>query len=160
MLPLAEYLSNSYHPDCEYIDGVLKDRMTGEIDHSDAQSRLLAATRISGFWSGAAVRVHVRSERVRVPDVTIVKGGMPSGRIITAPPEVVVEVLSPEDRAADILDKIADYLAFGIPCVWVIRPETRQAWIHTSEGAREVKDGVLRNPAGDVVIPLAAIFAG
>ena len=44
-------------------------------------------------------------------------------------------------------------------CVWVINPETRRAWILTSDGSREAKDGVLRNPAGDLEIPLAAIFA-
>jgi hypothetical protein len=31
--------------------------------------------------------------------------------------------------------------------------------MHTGEGSREVKDGVLRNPAGDLAVPLAAIFA-
>lgn len=36
--------------------------------------------------------------------------------------------------------------------------ETRRAWIHTSEGSREAKDGVLRNAAGDLAVPLAAIF--
>lgn len=29
------------------------------------------------------------------------------------------------------------YLAFGIPCVWLIHPETRRAWIHNEEGSRE-----------------------
>ena len=81
------------------------------------------------------------------------------GRVITLPPEVTIEVLSPDDRASDIQDKIDDYLAFGVACVWVIRTDTRRAWIHTDEGSREAKDGVLRNPAGDIAVPLAAIFA-
>jgi hypothetical protein len=42
--------------------------------------------------------------------------------------------------------------------VWVINPETRRAWVHTGEGSREAKDGVLRNPAGDLAVPLAAVF--
>ena len=93
-----------------------------------------------------------------MPDVTIVRGGKPMGRVITTPPEIVVEVLSPDDRATDMQDKVDDYLAFGIPCVWVLRPETQRAWIHTVDAAREVRDGMLRNPAGDVVVPLSAIF--
>jgi Uma2 family endonuclease len=159
-VPLSEYLGHTYDPDCEYIDGVLVDRNVGEISHSDAQSALNAYVRyeVSGFWSGVEVRVQVKAERFRIPDVTIVRGGKPAGRNITGPPEITVEILSPDDRAAEIQDKIDDYLAFGVPCVWVIRTDTRRAWIYTKEGSREAMDSVLRNPAGDVEVPLSAIF--
>ena len=160
LVPVSEYLTQTYDPDCEYIDGILQERNVGEISHSDAHGRtyLFVQTQFRGFWSGVEVRVQVKPGRYRVPDVTIVRGGKPAGRIITAPPEVAVEVLSPDDRAADIQDKIDDYLAFGVPCVWVIRTDSRRAWIHTNDGSHEAKDGVLRNPAGDIAVPLAAIF--
>jgi Uma2 family endonuclease len=160
-VPLSEYLSTIYHPDCDYIEGSLQERNVGEISHGWAQTALVvyACTQTRGFWSCVEVRVQIKADRFRVPDVTIVRGGKPSGRIVTAPPEVAVEVLSPEDRAAVIQEKIDDYLGFGVPCVWVIDPEKRRAWVHTSEGSREVRDGVLRNPAGDLAVPLAAIFA-
>lgn len=161
LVPVSEYLEQTYDPDCEYIEGILQERNVGEIGHSDAQSAVNAYIRyqVNGFWSGVEVRVQIKADRFRIPDVTIVRGGKPSGRIITAPPEVVVEVLSPDDRMVDIINKIDDYLAFGIPCVWVILPETPRAWIHTIDGAREAKDGFLRNPAGDLLVPLSAIFA-
>jgi Uma2 family endonuclease len=160
LVPLAEYLGHTYHPDREYIDGMLQERNVGEIDHGDAQTALAVFIRnqTPGFWAVVEVRVQVRAERFRIPDVTIVRGGKPSGRIITAPPEVAVEVLSPDDRAADIQDKIDDYLSFGISSVWVINPETRRAWMHTSDGSHEAKDGILRNPVGDLEVPLSAIF--
>jgi len=97
-------------------------------------------------------------ERFRVPDVVIVRGGRPAGRIITSTPEIAVEVLSPDDRAADVQGKIDDYLQFGIPAVWLIDPERQRAWIHTKEGAREALDRVLRNPAGGLEVPLSAVF--
>ena len=133
----------------------------GEISHSEAQGQLylFVQTQVHGFWAGVEVRVQVKAERYRVPDVTIVRGGKPGGRIISSPPEVVVEVLSPEDRALSMQGRIDDYLAFGIPCVWVIDPEQRRAWVHTVAGSREVRDGWLRNVAGDVEVPLAAVFA-
>ena len=160
LMPLSEYLGQTYHPDCDYVDGNLEERNVGEISHSDAQSALNAYVRyrVPGFWSGVEVRVQVKADRYRVPDVTITRGGKPAGRMITLPPEVAVEVLSPEDRAAGVQERIDDYLAFGVACVWVINPENRRAWVHTSEGSREAKDGVLRNPAGDVTVPLAAVF--
>ena len=161
LVSVAEYLGHTYDPDREYLEGVLQERNVGEVGHSEAQTALVvyARTKINGFWSAVEVRIQVKSERYRIPDVTIVRGGRPPDRVITDPPEIAVEVLSPDDRASDLQDKIDDYLAFGIPCVWVIRPETRRAWIYTADGTREARDGLLRNPANDVVIPLASIFA-
>ena len=160
VVPLAEYLGQTYHPDREYVDGVVQERNVGEINHGETQSALNAyvRTQILGFWSAVEVRVQVKADRYRIPDVTIVRGGKPAGRFIIAPPEIAVEVLSPDDRLSDVQDKIDDYLAFGVACVWVINPESRRAWIHTSDAAREAKDGFLRNPAGDVSVPLRAVF--
>lgn len=160
LVPIQEYLHRSYEPDCEYVEGVLVERNAGEIGHGDAQGRICAFvwTQVPGFWAGVAVRVQVKRDRIRVVDISIMRGRRPEGRIITSPPEVAVEVLSPDDRAADLQEKIDDYLAFGIPCVWVIDPESRRASIHTSDGSREAKDRVLRNVAGDLEVPLAAVF--
>ena len=160
LVPVSEYLGKTYHPDCEYVEGVLLERNVGELSHGRAQTVLAAYVlyRVAGFWAVVEVRVQVKAERFRIPDVSIVRGGMPAGRIITAPPEVAVEVLSPDDRMSDVQDKIDDYLGFGVSCVWIIQPESGRAWVHTNEESREVKDGVLRNPAGDLVIPLEAIF--
>ena len=30
-VPLSEYIENVYHPDCEYIDGELRERNAGEL---------------------------------------------------------------------------------------------------------------------------------
>lgn len=160
LVPLSEYLGKTYHPDCDYLEGVLKERNVGEMSHGAAQTKLAAYVlyMIRGFWAVVEVRVQIKADRFRIPDVTIIRGGMPSERTFTLPPEIAVEVLSPDDRAADIQEKIDDYLAFGTPCVWVINPETRRAWIHANDGSREAKDGVLRNPAGDIEVPLSAIF--
>ena len=112
-----------------------------------------------GIWAGVEVRVQVKKTRFRIPDVTVVAGAKPAEPIIRKPPAIAVEVLSPDDRAGDLEDKIADYLAFGIPYVWVINPESRRAYVHTQDGSREVKDGFLRAESIKVEVPLAEIFA-
>jgi len=160
LVPLSDYLDHTTDPDCEYMEGRLVERNVGEISHGDAQGRTYAWVLKNGpgFWAGVEIRVQIRPDRFRVPDVVVVRGGRPQGRIITSPPDVAVEVLSPEDRAADVQDKIDDYLQFGIPAVWLIDPERRRAWIHTREGAREALDRVLRNFAGDLEVPLSAVL--
>ncbi len=160
LVPPSDYLSRTTDPDCEYLEGRLVERNVGEIRHGGAQGRTYAFMLLNcpGFWAGVEIRVQIRSDRFRVPDVVVVRGGRPPGRIITSPPEVAVEVLSPEDRAADVQDKIDDYLQFGVQTVWLIDPERQRAWIHTKEGAHEAFDRILRNAAGDVQVPLSAVF--
>jgi hypothetical protein len=126
LVPLADYLVRTTDPDCDFVDGHLVERYVGEIGHGDAQGRIYALLNGRGFWSGVEIRVQVRADRFRVPDVVVVRGGRPAGRVITAPPEVAVEVLSPEDRAIDLQAKINDYLQFGISTVWVVDPERQR----------------------------------
>ena len=165
VVSLADYLRHTIvdqtmNPDCDYLEGRLEERNAGGISHGDAQGRTYAFVLFNGrgFWAGVAIRVQVRPDRYRVPDVVIVRGGRPPGRIITDPPELAVEILSSGDRAAGIQDKIDDYLRFGISAVWLIDLERQRAWLHTPEGAHEVMDRVLRNPAGDLELPLSAVF--
>ena len=44
------------------------------------------------------LRIQVAATRFRVPDVTVLDRAQPTEQIITKPPLVVFEVLSPEDR--------------------------------------------------------------
>ncbi len=58
----------------------------------------------------------------------------------------------------DMQDRIDDYLAFGVPCVWVLNPRSRKAYICTSGQMIEAIDGVLRAPGTDIAAPLAELF--
>ena len=160
LVPIRDYLGHTTDPDSEYVDGYLVHRNVVEISHGDAQGRAYAFVlpNSRGYCAGVEIRVQVRPNRFRVSDVVVVRGGCRLGRIITAPPEVAVEVLSPEDRASDLQDKIDDYIDFGVACVWVIDPDRQRAWIHTKAGGREALDRVLRNSAGDLEVPRSAVF--
>jgi Uma2 family endonuclease len=47
-------------------------------------------------------------------------------------PDLAVEVLSPTDRARQVLDKVGEYLEAGVRLVWVIDPERRSAVVYRS----------------------------
>ncbi|HET9321320.1 MAG TPA: Uma2 family endonuclease [Bryobacteraceae bacterium] len=163
LVSVEEYLRTSFpDADREYIDGRIVERNVGEVDHSDVQSSILHYVRThykKRVWAGVAVRIQLRKTRFRIPDVTIMLGAKPAESIIRQPPVIAVEVLSPDDRAGDLEEKINDYLAFGIPYIWVINPETRRAYIHTSAGSHEAKGGVLRAESSGIEVPLSEIFA-
>jgi len=161
LVSVAEYLGQTYHPDVDYLEGTLLERNVGEIGHSDLQTALAAFVRFRcpGYWAGVELRMQVKSERFRVPDVVILRGGRPEGSILTSPPLVAVEVLSPSDRMHEMQSRIDDYLAFGATAVWVLDPISHRAFINTHGAALEVLDGYLTTPADvDLKVPLNALF--
>lgn len=44
---------------------------------------------------------------------------------LDVPPELVVEVLSPDDRRGEVMEKLEEYLAMGVDVVWIVDPEHR-----------------------------------
>jgi len=60
------------------------------------------------------------------------KGPMPRGYPDVAP-ELVFEVLSPDDRWVNISAKITEYLVAGVKLVYVVDPERRQAMLSRPE---------------------------
>jgi Uma2 family endonuclease len=158
---VEEYVGTTYHPDRDYIDGELLERNVGEVDHGRLQillaGYLLNREKLWGITAFTEVRVQVKPTRFRVPDVTVVAGPKPKTRILREPPLLCIEVLSPEDRTERTQETIEDYLAFGVPCVWLVNPRTRRGFIYTSEGMHEAKDGILRVAGTPIEVPLAEL---
>jgi Uma2 family endonuclease len=161
LVSVSEYLQTSYRPDCEYIDGEVRERNMGELDHSRLQmllSRYLSNREVQwGIIVLPEQRVQVKSTRFRVPDVTVIAGPLPATPILIDPPFLCIEILSRGDSMYDVQERIDDYLAFGVQHVWVIDPRTRRAFEYTSDGIREVKDGILRTKNPDIELPLSAM---
>ena len=157
-VPLSEYLNTSYRPDCDYVDGDLVERNLGEAEHSLLQISLGAWFFINrkrlGITAYTEQRVQVKAMRFRIPDITVVAGQGPTTGIIKNPPFLCVEVLSPEDRFTKVRERVADYLEFGVPYVWVIDPVTKLATIYTQDGAREIRDGLLTTVNPDITVNL------
>lgn len=64
----------------------------------------------------------------------------------------MVEILSPHDRAGEILAKVGDWLDAGARRVWVVDPERRVARVYRLDGTEDVisDDGAL---LGEDVLP-------
>jgi Uma2 family endonuclease len=160
LISVEKYLNTSYSDgDRDYIDGKVLERNVGEVDHSDIQGRIYAyfLSQYREYWPGVETRVQVSATRFRVPDVVLVRGGKPSTRVITQPPVLAVEVLSPDDRVTDLQDKIDDYLRFGVSCVWVIDPRMLRGTVYTAGSISEARDGVLVVPGTEIVCRLQAL---
>jgi Uma2 family endonuclease len=161
LISVGEYLSTDYSPDCDFVDGVLEDRHVGERDHGLLQAALIVWFSGRRKELGTAVipeqRVQVSASRYRIPDVCVTLG-LPDEQIFTSPPFLCIEILSPEDQMGRVLAKIADYLNFGVPYVWVIDPRKRSATVYTANEVLPVSDGILRAQNPDIALPLSDLF--
>jgi Uma2 family endonuclease len=162
LISVEEYLSTSFpNSDCEYVDGVVVERNLGEKDHSSLQAKFIVFFALENKFRTFAYpeqRVQVKQTRFRVPDVCIYLEE-PSEQIFTTPPFLVIEILSKDDRASDLQEKIDDYLEFGVPWVWTIDPRRRLGSIHTANGSHEPKDRILRTHNPDINASLDHLFA-
>jgi len=89
------------------------------------------------FAAETGFKIHVDPDTVRAPDIAFVAkervppAGVPRGYWELAP-DLVVEVVSPNDSAADVQDKIEEWLNAGVRRVWVVYPDTQTIHIYRS----------------------------
>lgn len=127
----------------ELVDGRLVERHMG-MESSWIAARIIAL--LSGFTAGRRLGLLFGADagyqcfpddpsRVRKPDVSFIRAGRlpgdrpPAGHC-PVPPDLAVEVISPNDLAYEVEEKVAEYLAAGVPRVWVVHPPTRTVRIH------------------------------
>jgi len=124
-VPVEEYLRTTYHPDMEYVDGELVERNVGERKHSRLQTlavlELGPREREGRFhvFTEQRVRVLGTKHRYRIPDVCVMALPYRSEPVLTTPPHLIIEILSPDDETADTLARVADYLRFGVSHIWL-----------------------------------------
>jgi Uma2 family endonuclease len=157
-----EYLHTAYEPDCEFEDGVLIERNVGTVDHSSLQAALTTyffnRRKAWNLHVMPEVRVRARAGKYLIPDLCVVVGPKPTGSTLETPPLLWIEILSPEDRPLRVNRKVRAVLEFGVPCVWVIDPETLESELHTAEKHTPLEDGVLRIPGTQIEVPLTGIL--
>ncbi len=159
---LEEYLHTSYSPDCEYIDGVILERNVGQTKHAFTQteivSHLRSLVKAKLLFALVEQRVRVAPARVRVPDVCVI--GALDKEVISDPPLLCVEVLSPDDRWSRVNASISDYQNMEVPCVWVVDPYRRAAWIFDQEQppAQIASNGSLRAESLGIEIQLSDVL--
>jgi len=163
LMDVEEYLKTSFEgPDCEYLDGEVVERNMGEIPHGDVQGTLYALLRRLRSKLGIRVipeiRIQIRSRRYRVADLAVWRTDNIGTGIPTAPPFLVVDILSPEDRMTRMVPKIQEYLSIGVEYVWVVDPQDKAALCFSQQDPRGAACDILRTENPTIEIPLATAF--
>src|ERR1700738_3987272 len=144
-------------PETEWVRGRALQKVSPEFRHGALQGQLYMA-----FWNWAERGAHGRVAtewrfrvappgkivRPLVPDVAYLSyadlaADAPRGAVEVplGAPTVAVEVLSRDDRRADVDHKIATYLAAGTSAVIVVDPKRAAIAVHDRDEVRIVRDG-------------------
>jgi len=163
LVSAEEYLNSSYRPDAEYVDGILVDR--GVPTSAHGLPRLILCIYLAalagrfGFVPLPEVRTRIiESARYRIPDVMLCPLPMPSGRIMTAVPWAVIEILSPEDTFTDLLSRFQDYKGTGVRHLVLLDPEELIAYRFADGALVPTQFTSLDLPRGNLPFDTTAMF--
>lgn len=154
----------------ELVGGELRERHMGLISSwigGILYARLLEyaiANRWGWVWKTDAGFAGFPRGNLRYPGVAAVRYGrfpneeLPAGHAPLAP-DFAAEVVSPNDKAGELEDKLLDYRAAGVGLVWVIYPDTRTARAHRPDRTTTEygEDDVM---SGEAVLPGFAVRLG
>lgn len=150
-------------PALEWVNGRALQKVSPQRKHSNAQTCFAAELRAWTFKTRAGIagtewRFQIQppaeASRPLVPDVAFLSYARLSYDrqiaidVPSIAPDVVVEVLSPDDRAVDIDEKVRVYLAAGTSVVFLVDTERRSVTVREPDSTRSVEeDAVLTHDA-------------
>jgi len=149
LVSLEEYLSTSYDPDLEYVDGVLVERNVGDWLHSLIQRNLIVALsrKYPRLYAVPELRSQTRATRYRLPDVCVLLAALDAAFL-------VVEILSDDDRMTKMMEKLEEYHRKGVPNIWLIDPRLRTMSTYSGGDLQEVRGDILATATGETQLEL------
>ncbi|MBI3911995.1 MAG: Uma2 family endonuclease [Armatimonadetes bacterium] len=122
----------------ELVDGRVVEMPPVGPDHGRLDSRIarrldehLERVGTGGVYINTGFILRNDPDHVRAPDLAFVSAERaathpkPARGYWPVAPDLAVEIVSPDDRAEDIAEKIDDYLAAGVRLIWVVYPRRR-----------------------------------
>ena len=163
LIPVSEYLSTAYRPDVDYVEGEIQERNLGERDHGKLQlffAYFFESRRRD--WNLEVIpelRVQVREDRFRVPDVCVLAADAPREQIVKTPPLLCIEILSPADTIHKMRERIRDFLEMGVREVWLVDPSSRTVILCRGNTMIEQTEGDLVLGETLISIPIREAFS-
>jgi Uma2 family endonuclease len=163
LVPLEEYLSTTYRPDRDWINGETRERNMGEMPHASVQAFFTQLFRNNAVsWNIRVLpeqRVQTSAKHYRIADICVVRRETPFEPIVRTAPLLCIEILSRDDRMSEIQERVEDYLTMGVPAVWVVDPRRRRAYEATPNGALQPAPTELSIAGTEVRVRVPDIFA-
>jgi Uma2 family endonuclease len=136
-----QYLDMTFEHDAEFVHGEIVHRAMPNYTYGRIQtllSSLFEAVRSPHrLFACSDVRMKLAPDLYRIPD-TAVFAIPPKTEVPEQAPLAVIEILSPDDRYHDVVQKLEEYRAWGVPNIWVVDPLAKRFAIYTDWGLQYV----------------------
>lgn len=135
---------------CELVNGRIVPLPPTGCDHGFVEARLVSRLMTYAESSGrgevmsgeAGIYIRRNPDTVRAPDAAFISNERlvkrNSSSYLDIAPELVVEVLSPDDRWSEVTEKIQDYFDAGVARVWIVDPKARKLHAYRSPTESEL----------------------
>jgi len=134
-----DYLRMTFEHDAEFVHGEIVERSMPDYFHGRIQSLLsILFGRVSHLYPCSEVRMKVKPDTYRIPDVAVFVGPPPQQPVPETPPLIVVEILSKDDRHFDLIQKLEEYRVWGVTYIWVIDPLAKRFAVYYESGIQIV----------------------
>jgi Uma2 family endonuclease len=94
------------------------------------------------FAQDTGFKIASDPDTVRAPDVGFVARDradlIPERGYAAVAPDLVAEILSPDDRPGEVLAKVADWLSAGTRLLWLIDPRRRTVHVYRQDGSQSL----------------------
>lgn len=94
----------------------------------------------------------------RIPDICLIKIPYKREPVLTTPPLVCIEILSPGESTLSILRKVSEYPEFGVAAVWVIDPAKQKVKCYDKDGLHYPYNKTLTLPVSGIPISFRPLF--
>jgi Uma2 family endonuclease len=143
-----QYLRMTFEHDAEFVHGEIVERPMPDYIHSRIQVLLAALfeslRRTHGLLACVELRLKLASDVYRIPDVSVF--AVPQHQAVPdTAPLIAIEILSKDDRYSDVMQKLEEYLAWGVTNIWVVDPMTKRFSAYTHSGLQNVSSFTLPN---------------
>jgi Uma2 family endonuclease len=137
-----QYLRMTFEHDAEFVHGEIVERAMPDYIHSTIQLLILLrfGSLIQSYplYPRPELRLTIAPNVYRIPDICVFAGPQPNVDVPVDPPLVVIEILSKDDRHFDVMQKLEEYLAWGVANIWVVDPMTKRFSAYTHLGLQNV----------------------
>jgi hypothetical protein len=161
-IPLDLYLRRVYRPDCDYIDGKVRERNAGYWPHSEMiaiiGSKLHEFAKATDTVALLSVRIQLSDDCVLVPDICLARRTRPREDVIVTPPLLCVEVVAEADTFLAMQERVDRLLLIGVDNVWLIDERGRFGWVASRQGFLRPEDGIFRVGGTSVKISLEELL--
>jgi Uma2 family endonuclease len=126
------FLQMSGDSNLELVNGVMVEKMAVQLTHEKLFTWLLTLLNLytrrtkAGIVLGSRTAVEISAFGGRLPDILFVRQDrldIVREKAVFGAPDLVIEIVSPNDRPSDIIALETDYRLIGVPEIWFIDPQ-------------------------------------